>query len=333
MHHGNLMKQVLVFLGENGGIEKGKENLLRMKQEYKSDTKVAYEISLKLNRPVSRQNVYYWLKILDSNKSKTDRNTPVRTIQPKEPPKYNPMVHTIEHTGNCILFVTDCHAPYHHRDRIAFVTAVAEKYQPDLVIHGGDEVDNHALSMHDSDPNLDAAGTELEKARGFVLSLAKLFPKLYLVESNHGSLVYRRAKKFGIPAEYIKSYIEILFPNAETRPDWSWHPYLKVVTYKGELLFKHQHAGDLSTGAAHEGANLLVGHEHGKFGIGYRGSNGRQYWSVYAGCGVDEYSLAMAYGKNFSNKPILGCAVVVNGVPHVIPMILDEEGNWDKEVH
>ena len=49
-----------------------------------------------------------------------------------------------------------------------------------------DEVDYHALSFHNSDPDLDSAGVELERARATIQQLEKLFPKMDLVHSNHG---------------------------------------------------------------------------------------------------------------------------------------------------
>ena len=40
------------------------------------------------------------------------------------------------------------------------------------------------------------------------------------------------------------------------------------------------------------------------------------------GCGVDNSSMAYAYGRNFKNKPILGCGVVIDGLPYAEPMNL-----------
>jgi hypothetical protein len=37
-----------------------------------------------------------------------------------------------------------------------------------------------------------------------------MFPKMDLLDSNHGSLVYRRAFKHGIPRAYIKNYNDYL---------------------------------------------------------------------------------------------------------------------------
>ena len=45
---------------------------------------------------------------------------------------------------------------------MAFLRALKKKYKGfDLVVGIGDEIDQHAISMHDSDPDLPSAGDEL----------------------------------------------------------------------------------------------------------------------------------------------------------------------------
>ena len=60
-----------------------------------------------------------------------------------------------------ILVISDLHIPYHHRDSFEFLKALKKKYKPDLVVNIGDEIDCHALSFHDSNPDLPSAGDEL----------------------------------------------------------------------------------------------------------------------------------------------------------------------------
>ena len=63
-----------------------------------------------------------------------------------------------------ILVISDTHCPYHHPDLIPYLKAIKKKYKPDRVIHIGDEVDSHAISFHDSDPDLYSAGDEREQS-------------------------------------------------------------------------------------------------------------------------------------------------------------------------
>ena len=93
-----------------------------------------------------------------------------------------------------VMVIGDMHIPYHHKDSMAFLRALKKKYKGfDLVVNIGDELDQHAISMHDSDPDLPSAGDELKLAKTHVKELEKIFPDMTLVDSNHSSLVYRRA--------------------------------------------------------------------------------------------------------------------------------------------
>tara|TARA_R110002050_G_scaffold115081_4_gene231082 strand:- start:839 stop:1834 length:996 start_codon:yes stop_codon:yes gene_type:complete len=226
-----------------------------------------------------------------------------------------------------ILIIPDQHAPYHHVDALDFLAAVAAKIRPTRVVNLGDETDGHALSMHDSDPNLDSAGVELMKARKFIGALERMFPVMDVCHSNHGSLVYRRAFKSGIPTEYIKSYREILFTNGGGK-GWDWKDKHRITLPNGEdVIFQHQSAGDTLNNAAHERASIVEGHEHGKFEIQYRSSTTALYWSLISGCLIDPKALAFAYGKLFPKKPLLGCSVIIDSIPRLIPMEL-HNGRW-----
>jgi hypothetical protein len=227
-----------------------------------------------------------------------------------------------------LLIIPDQHAPYQHPDALNFLAAVAAKILPTRIINLGDETDGHALSMHDSDPSLDSAGVELAKARKWLQALERMFPVMDVCHSNHGSLVYRRAFKSGIPTEYIKSYREILFPNGEGQ-GWDWKDKHRITLPNGEdVIFQHQSAGDTLNNAAHERCSIVEGHEHGKFEIQYRSSTTALYWSLISGCLIDPKALAFAYGRLFPKKPLLGCSAIIDSIPRLIPMELNAMGRW-----
>src|ERR1700761_9219831 len=96
-----------------------------------------------------------------------------------------------------ILVISDMHHPYAHPDVTRFLKAVKAKYRPDSVVCIGDEVDFHALSYHESNPDLDSAGKELEKAIKALRPIYALFPKVTVIESNHGSMVLRKSLTAG----------------------------------------------------------------------------------------------------------------------------------------
>lgn len=234
--------------------------------------------------------------------------------------------------ARCILVVPDQHAPYHHPDTIPFLAAMNAEYHPDLVVNLGDETDNHALSFHDSDPNLDAAGAELERAKLFLSDLHDLFPHMLICHSNHGSMHFRRAKAHGIPVQMLKRYRDVLMPQKNGAPGWHWRFGWRVKTELGDVLFKHQASGPGISDAAHNQCNLVVGHNHGNYSIEYASSSRLLYWAMSAGCLINKDELAFAYGKHTKYKPIIGAAVIKNGRPFLVPMLLGEDGRWVGEL-
>ena len=76
-----------------------------------------------------------------------------------------------------VLIISDTHIPYHVPELIAYLKLLKKKYSFDKVIHIGDELDKHALSFHDSDPDLPSAGDELKLSLPTVHELEKLFHK------------------------------------------------------------------------------------------------------------------------------------------------------------
>ena len=57
-----------------------------------------------------------------------------------------------------------------------------------------------------------------ELAKKDIQKLYKLFPKMTILESNHGSMVYRRAIAKGMTRSFIKSYNQIW----EVGKGWEW---------------------------------------------------------------------------------------------------------------
>ncbi|WWY65358.1 metallo-phosphoesterase [Escherichia phage vB_EcoP_LHP] len=279
---------------------------------------------------VSRQLVRYWRNIFITHEGKKGATNAGlkearKLIQPS--PTDDIGSTTVPDVCRRILVVGDLHAPYTHRDAIDFLRHVRDNYGPDMVIQVGDETDGHAISFHDSDPNLDSAGVELEKAKLVLEQVHELFPNLLVCDSNHGSLIYRRAKTHGLPVQFIKKYRDILFP-LHGAPAWSWADAWVLNTPLGPVRFQHQVSGDFMLNASHERTSLVLGHEHGRFEVQYAASSTALYFGAYAGCLIDSKSLAFAYGKLHRKKPILGCMVITDGSPQLIPMLLNEDGRW-----
>lgn len=224
-----------------------------------------------------------------------------------------------------LLVLSDIHAPYAHKDTLAFLKEIKSTYKPDKVISVGDEVDGQALSYHESNPDLPSAGDELEEAIEFFKPIYNLFPTVDLVDSNHGSLVYRKAHTAGIPRAAIKGYREIL----RAPKGWNWHTDLTLTLSDGNRVYIHHSKGanDLRTSQS-TGFSFIQGHHHEKFSIQYWGNSLGLYWAMTVGCLIDDKALAFNYNKCNLKRPIVGLGMVIDGQPKLIPMVLDRHARW-----
>ncbi len=213
-----------------------------------------------------------------------------------------------------VLIISDLHIPYSVKGYLRFLAKLKKEFKPQIVINIGDEVDYHDQSMHESDKDLDAAGIELDKSIDELQSgLHKLFPKMFLLESNHGSMTKRRAKKYGIPLRTLRSLSDLY-----GTPKWTWHNDILLQTTQGPVYLCHGKTGAYGKMVKESGASSIQGHFHGKFEITYhRGVLGTRF-NMFVGCLVDVDSLAFAYGRNFTVEPILGCGgILANGEPRL----------------
>ena len=80
-----------------------------------------------------------------------------------------------------ILYISDLHITYHHHQAFDLIKAIKKKMKPELIVNGGDELDKHALSFHDSDPDLPSAGDELRISKKYIWELKKIFPEMLIL--------------------------------------------------------------------------------------------------------------------------------------------------------
>ena len=232
---------------------------------------------------------------------------------------------TDEVDNSRILFISDLHVPYHHPQAFEFLKHLKKKYKPTRVICLGDECDKHSLSYHDSDPDLYSAGHELQESIKFIKELEAIFPKMDILESNHGSLVWRKAKTNGIPKHYIKSYNDVL----GVGEGWKWHFDLTIDLPNGQKCYVHHgKSPDVLKLSQSMGMNAVQGHFHSDLGSRYWGNPQGLYWGMQCGCLINRESYAFAYANVNIKKQLIGTGLVIDSLPVVEPMILDSSGRW-----
>lgn len=232
--------------------------------------------------------------------------------------------------NNRILVIGDIHIPYHHRDSFDFLDALSTKFKPDRVISIGDEVDWHSISFHDHSPDLLSPGDELKTSIKYIKWLEAMFPKMDIVESNHGSLVYRKQKAVGLPSSVFKSYNEIYGVSSK----WQWHMDMTVtMNNKAKLYLCHGKTSNVLKLSQSMGMSAIQGHFHELFGIQYWANSLGLYFAGQTGCLVDDDSLAMSYNNTNLKRPILGSLVIEKGYPRMVPMVLNNKGRWIRKIY
>jgi hypothetical protein len=225
--------------------------------------------------------------------------------------------------GEIVLAIPDTHYPFAHRDHLKFLLAVKAKYKPTKVVHLGDELDFHALSNYDHDPN--GHGPSGEFARG-MLDLKKLyvaFPEVKACVSNHTARPFRKASQAGIPSLFLREYQDFL----EAPRGWSWNESVDidgVIYIHGEGF-----SGALGAIKAAQGfmQSTVIGHVHSQAGIMWNANSRHLYFGFNVGCLIDRNAYAFSYGKHMTSKPILGCGIINRGVPTFIPMLV-KNSRW-----
>lgn len=238
---------------------------------------------------------------------------------------------TLNAVGKRVLFISDLHMPYHHPDSFKFLRAIKKKYldKKDLIVNLGDEVDGHQISFHQSETSSEilSASEELQACIDLIHmkgGLHETFPEMYLCESNHGSLIFRRAKAHGLPISYFKTYQQVY----ET-PKWKWEEDFLIKTKLGNIYVCHGKSGMYGKLSSTMGCSAVQGHFHGKFEITWHRSALMEQFNMLCGCLIDRQRMAFAYGKNHLPKPILGVGLVSReGYPTLLKMQLNSKNQW-----
>ena len=157
-----------------------------------------------------------------------------------------------------VLAIGDLHAPFEHPDALEFLRWIKKKYSITKVVCMGDEIDAHALSDFDHDPDGDSPGRELERAIEHLRDFYAEFPKALVCTSNHTARPFRKAYKHGLPKALFRSYREFL----QAPKGWFWDDKFEI----DGVVYQH---GDPFTGkdaaikaAQSNMSSTVIGHVH-----------------------------------------------------------------------
>jgi hypothetical protein len=218
---------------------------------------------------------------------------------------------------NNVLVIGDPHEPFTKEGYLEFCRKVQQDYDCGTVVHIGDAVDNHAVSYHEKDPEGMSAGDEFNLALERMKRWYYTFPNVKVCIGNHDALPFRKAFSAGLPKTWLKTYQELL----QSPPTWEWdfvHQVNGVIYTHGTGL-----SGEMAAiNAARENRqSTVIGHLHTVMNTRFLASYKDLIFGVTVGCGIDHEKYAFAYGKQNTRKPVVACAVILDGkLPINIPM-------------
>jgi len=223
--------------------------------------------------------------------------------------------------NSVVGIIGDTHIPYENKNYLDFCCDVFAKAGVTRVIHIGDLIDNHSLSFHDSEPGLRGSKGEYMDARSRLEPWYDAFPDLTLIYGNHDAIPARQMKKVGLDPDLYMRPLEVVY---QMPTGWSVQSELEI----DGVLYHHGHTACGVNGFRNDSKkrfqSTVTGHAHGNSGVSYTATRRELVYGCAVGCGIDNSSMAFAYGKHFAQKPIISCAVVSeNGtLPQVTPMPL-----------
>ncbi|QDP51075.1 MAG: hypothetical protein Unbinned3907contig1000_18 [Prokaryotic dsDNA virus sp.] len=204
---------------------------------------------------------------------------------------------------NRVLVVGDLHEPFCLDSYLEHCKNTYSRYNCNKVVFIGDVIDNHYSSFHETDPDGMGGADELEYAINRLSRWHKEFPKADVTVGNHDRLIRRKAFTGGIPKQWIKEYSDVL--NVK-----GWKFTDRVVI--DGVQYIHGESGKAIKKAKDDMMSTVQGHRHTEMGVEYAVGQNFKVFGCAVGCGIDNKSYAMAYGKNFK-KPAIGCAVIFGG--------------------
>ena len=212
-----------------------------------------------------------------------------------------------------ILVIGDLHEPFCLEGYLKHCKDVYAQHNCNQVMFIGDVIDNHYSSFHDPDPDGMGGGDELDLAIKKLGRWYKAFPKADVCIGNHDRIITRKAFASGVPKRWIKGMAEVL----ET-PSWNYDTRFVY----DNVQYIHGESGRATKKAKDDMMSTVQGHRHTEMFTEYAVGANYKVFGCAVGCGIDQTSYAMAYGKHFK-KSAIGCAVVFGGkVALNVPMEL-----------
>jgi hypothetical protein len=183
----------------------------------------------------------------------------------------------------------------------------------------GDVFDGHSYSFHEANPNEMSPGYEVEMARKRIVPWTKAFPVADICIGSHDARPFRKASSVGMPSTFIKAYNDIWGLPKTWIWDWKFE-YQNIIFTHGNRSGSYAHVNI----ARDNRKSTVSAHVHSSAGVHFLSSDYDLIWGMNVGCLINIKEYAFAYAKDYTQRPVIGCGVVLNNstLPLFIPMNL-----------
>lgn len=287
-------------------LEKFEWNRISVRQRYDICCKdLGYEVNKStFDRAVSK----VYTKFMKPKLPKNDTYINNKRILPSKNDVDEQETYEDIYNAGTVLVIGDMHIPFTRPDYLDFCNEQYIKHKCDTVVFIGDVLDMHTLSYHEHDPNGFSPDEEFELAIKMLKPWYETFPNAYVCIGNHDSLISRKAKTHGLPQRLFKTLKEVIEAPIGWKFNYSWQ--IDGV--------KYMHGTGGGGGTAHRMRALknrqstVLGHFHTCLSVDYLASHHDVIFGMAVGCGININAYAMEYGRDFVDRPLLGCGVVYN---------------------
>jgi len=295
------LKEIKNFLRLSPGYQK--EGASRLANKLNSKVDVCYQALSEVraeNRQQHEESVYE----LPTERKQSHTDIFRDAFQNKKHHKNNLTCEVKkEKHGKNVLIIGDLHLPFSLDGYLEHCKDTYKKYNCTEVVFIGDIIDNHASSYHETDPDGYNAGEELKIAIQQVKEWYQAFPKATVIIGNHDRIIMRKAYSSGLSKMWIKGYSEVL-----GTPGWNFTESIEI----DNVLYIHGEGGTARSRARRDLQSIVQGHLHSQAYVEWIVGARFKIFGMQVGCGVNNKSYAMAYGKE-GPKPAIACGVVLQG--------------------
>lgn len=224
-------------------------------------------------------------------------------------------------TKSKITFVLgDIHTPWCDWDAIEHIAEeikIAKRRGDDVtVVQVGDITDQRMWSKYPKGPEDEHAQREWDEAEEAMDRLYELIPEMHIIFGNHDLRTAKKATEAQLPKQLVKTLDEYF--NYE---GWKWHVGDTPLEIDG-VAFIHGDEFPIpnpTSAALKLGQSVCYGHTH-KAHISHLVTFKRKLFSMNVGWLGDESKSAFNYAKKSPSRCWKGYGVIIDGVPHLIPL-------------